>query len=193
MMDSMHGRLGLRRTFIVLILLCTTVVWMAGNLYGRRIAIISTTPPNSNSHGNTNAPKQVKIMTDPAPPPIVVPDEQQQQPDLLAVIAAAATRTVAVAAPAFSSIVKSSDPKLKHFWGVPPTPAHLRGEGVRNRTQIGREKASLVMLVRCVRTASLPPSPHYTGQRHSWGLTTALALISQKSGAEGCLDGPEKH
>lgn len=152
----MHGRLGLRKTFIVLVLLCTTVFWMAGNLYGRRIAIISPMP-NSNSHGNTNAPKQVEIMTDPAPPPIVVADEQQQQPDLPAVVAAAATRT---AATAFPSIVRSSDPKLKHFWGVPPTPAHLHGEGVRNRTQIGREKASLVMLVRCVRTAS--PPPHIT-------------------------------
>lgn len=34
-----------------------------------------------------------------------------------------------------------------HFWGV-ETPRHYRGEGPKNRTQIGIEKASLVMLVR---------------------------------------------
>ena len=41
-------------------------------------------------------------------------------------------------------------PYPDHFWGVDVTPNHLRGEGDRNRTQIGREKASLVMLVRYV-------------------------------------------
>ena len=60
-----------------------------------------------------------------------------------------------------SFVEPTSAPAPKARLHEPDWPAfnglgHLRGSGLKNRTQIGAEKASLVMLVRCV-VPSVPP------------------------------------
>lgn len=99
------GRGSLPKFLVVLVLLCTVFVWMAGSLYRREETLELPSAP---------VVAEVSLM------------------------------------PKVSAYTSKPKPHLNHFWGVDVTPGHLRGEGERNRTQLGREKASLVMLVRYV-------------------------------------------
>jgi hypothetical protein len=127
-MDSKYvvpTRRGLasRKTLIILAVLCTLLFWMAGS---RRVA------PLQDAASKFEGLNTVATLKVPETPKVAE--------------AGIATPTPPAPAPTPYQSLRFK----KHFWGVPETSEHLRGEGVRNRTQIGIEKASLVMLVRCV-------------------------------------------
>ncbi|KAA8911544.1 nucleotide-diphospho-sugar transferase [Sphaerosporella brunnea] len=115
---SLRG--SLPKFLIAIILLCTVLVWLAGSVYRRDT--LASAPLAADRPTPTHIsyePDSISgFVETPAPPPV---EEQPTTPN--------------------------SKVGLKHWWGV-ESPYHFRGEGPRNRTQIGREKASLVMLVR---------------------------------------------
>jgi hypothetical protein len=86
------------------------------------VATVPTTPESTSSPAVD--PMQLEVQPDPIEPDPIEPDPIEPDPS--------------VALPQADA---------KHVWGV-QTPYHLYGEGAKNRTQIGKEKASLVMLVR---------------------------------------------
>jgi hypothetical protein len=112
---------SLPKFLITIILVCTVLVWMAGSVYRRDSDLAST------NFAKNPVPTNIVYHANELDGFVDTPAPPPPEPT-------------------------SPNPKvgLKHWWGV-ETPYHFRGEGPRNRTQIGREKASLVMLVRCVR------------------------------------------